>query len=137
MQLALTYDELNSMILSRTGKKLTLSYVDRYTVRITYSIPILMTGKDVSVNLTVISLNGPDLLLAYDAGAMVNPLIKSVLPGIVSKAPSGLLTVGDNNNVMIHLDAAPQGAQMLGSITLKSIYFEPDRPVVEFSPRIF
>lgn len=111
MKTFLSYPEIQDIVLSKTSKKIVLSFKDDKTVTIkhTLSIKIPLIGKidkDVKADITVEEIAGMDIKLKYSMSLGMEMLfsgVRKILGDIIDN--SQLLSWGDDNDIIIlHLD---------------------------------
>lgn len=111
MKVFMSYPEIQDIVFSKTGKKITLSFKDDKTVciehRLAVNIPLIgKVEKNVKANITVEEISGMDIQLKYSMSVGMELLfsgIRKILGDIIDN--SQLLSWGDDSKVMIlHLD---------------------------------
>ncbi len=79
MNLILNYSEIERMILAKSGKKITLSYVDEKTIQCTYTIPLPFGFcKDIHVNAQIVSIDNDIVTVVIADKMVVNMLAEQI-----------------------------------------------------------
>ena len=65
MQISITYQETQEFIAKRTGKQISLAYVDPSTVKVSYAVNVFGLSKSIGLDLKVTGVKGTDLFLSY------------------------------------------------------------------------
>ena len=143
LQFVVPFGALTEWVKTKTGQEVSFSFVDEATINIgtvfKVTIPVINkeVSKEIGVKVSNIKLAGEDLLLHYDAGAMVNLLssgIMKLLPASVIER--GIVDFQDDTAVVVHLDRVEKAHQVLQQIDIQSIRFDKTAAIVDFTLRL-
>ena len=124
MTVQLTYDEILAIVRKKVSQPITLAYVADDTIAVETSVKVLFKTLHITINLTVIRIDGEDVVLAYSGGNGMDLVITAVLHFLDNNVKLGdLYSRLPNNQLVIHLASIPQLQSALKLLTLKAITF--------------
>ena len=103
MKASISFPELQNLITEKANQPISLAFVDRKTVRVTYPLNLGFIKKDISANLIVKELVGSDLLVQVSAGMGTETMVTTILSLLKDKIPSGLIEKRPDSHLLIHL----------------------------------
>ena len=143
LQIVVPFGALAEWVKARTGQEVLFSFVDEATINIAtvfkVTIPVINKDvfKEIGVKVSDIQMAGEELLLYYDAGAMMNLLstgIMKILPSSLTER--GIVEFKSNTVVVVHLDRVEKAHQVMQQIDIQSIRFNETAAVVYFTLKL-
>lgn len=131
MKASISFPELQSLLQEKTNQPISFSFVDAKTVRVTYPLNLGIFKKDISANLTLIEMEGADLLVSVAAGIGTDKLLTTVLGLLNNKIPEGLIEKRPDSRLMLHLDRIEQVKKVFETIQVNDIHVFSDGMEVE------
>lgn len=131
MKASISFPELQNLIKEKANQPISLSFIDRRTVRVTYPLSIGIIKKDISANLILKELTGSDLLMQLSAGFGTDTMLTTLLNLVKGKIPEGLLEKRPDSHVLLHLDQIEQLKTVFEKIEVNDIHVLGDGLEVE------
>ena len=103
MKASISFPELQNLITEKANQPISLAFVDRKTVRVTYPLNLGFIKKDISANLIIKELVGSDLLVQVSAGMGTDTMVTTILSLLKDKIPAGLIEKRPESHLLIHL----------------------------------
>ena len=133
MKASISFPELQSILQEKIGQSINFSFVDDKTIKVTY--PINLVGgffkKDISADLTIVEMEGSDLLVRLDAGMGTDTLMNTALSLLHNKLPEGLIEKRPDQHLLLHLGSIEQVKSVFDAIQVDDIYVLNDGLEVE------
>lgn len=137
MELRITYPEISELIEKKAGKSIPVMYSAPHTVRISYDVNVLFKTANVGLDLTVESVDGSNIILAYDGGAGIDFMVRQAL-SMAKNHPGGeLIESLDGNRILLALGKNAQAGSIFDHITLEDIRFDEHYAIIIFTPKSF
>ncbi len=130
MKINLSYVELEHLIENKSGKKVTIDYVDEKTIRLSYHIKVMMFEKEIAVELRVTEIDGYVVKVAF-----VDEEIMQLAVGAVHHIiPFDFISI-DQSNCFILVDTAKikECEEVYNHVSLDDICFEDDALVLHMN----
>jgi len=121
MKASISFPELQYLVVEKTRQPISFSFVDAKTVRVTYSLAFGFIKKDISADLTVIELQGSDLLVSLAAGLGTDKLLTTVLNLFNDKIPEGLIEKRPDSRLLLHLGQIEQVKAVFDKVDVHDI----------------
>ena len=131
MKASISFPELQNLIKEKANQPISLSFIDRRTVRVTYPLSIGFIKKDISANLILKELTGSDLLLQLSAGLGTDTMLTTLLNLVKGKIPEDLLEKRPDSHILLHLDQIEQLKTVFEKIEVNDIHVLGDGLEVE------
>lgn len=122
MKASISFPELQSILQEKTEQNISFAFVDPKTIRVTYPLDLGFVKKDISANLSILQLEGSDLLVSVDAGFATDTLLNTVLSIFKKKIPEGLIEKRPDRQLMLHLDQVEQMKSVFEAIKVDDIH---------------
>lgn len=138
MKVKIKYSELQDFILQNFKKEVALAFVAPSTVSVSTKIKVLGFTKSIGVELCIEKVDGSNLHIAYSGKLGVELLITPAIAFLKRLLPdkTNFITQSSNNRVIVNLAEIDQLKGVLEKLTLKSICFDEEHVVIEFSLNI-
>ena len=78
MKASISFPELQSILQEKTEQNISFAFADPKTIRVTYPLDLGFMKKDISANLSILDMQGSDLLVSIDAGFATDTLLSTV-----------------------------------------------------------
>lgn len=129
MNIQLSFDELQDFIARHFNKNVKISAVDDTTIVVNTSVKVAFLTKDVSMNISVLDINGTDVILSYNNGLGVDFIVKSALYFAQNFKPQygELVNSGASNTLTIHMGKVKQLEKVFEHLALQKLRFMNDR----------
>ena len=136
MKIVLDYQEIQSLIKSKTGREIVLSAIDEQTVKaeakVSVKVPFLgEIEKSIGVNVSVEKIEGNDIWLKSDGGLGTDMIIGGLLTFLSSTPAMKLMGKTQGNGIVVHLDEVEEARKVLDLVELTDIVFMNDAVTVE------
>lgn len=122
MKASISFPELQTILQEKTDQNISFAYADPKTIRVTYPLDLGFVKKDISANLSILQLEGSDLLVSVDAGFATDTLLNTVLSIFKKKIPEGLIEKRPDRQLMLHLDQIEQVKTVFDAIQVDDIH---------------
>jgi len=126
MQLQIFYNELESLIQQHYNQVVRVAYVNENTLCISKGFKCLCIHKNVSIRLTLLQIQGTDIILAYKVNSGINLLIKGALAWFKDSMDRMVEKQEGSNCLVLHLSAIKQIENVLRSVDIQSLTFEKE-----------
>ncbi len=128
MKATVTFQELSDCIFKFTGKSVKLSCVQSDTVRVSYGYSLLGFPKTVSIDLTVMEVDGADVTMAYSGGYGVELLADALLKFVKNAEPDSMSFVhpAGGNTLKIRLSDINGLEKVLEHAELEMLRFDQE-----------
>ena len=135
MKLSITYTELQDYVASHFHKTVNFGYVDETTVSVSLPIKVLGFTKSVSINITVKTIDGPDLFLSYDGKMGIDMLVSPAISYAKKLMPEKADWVEQmpGNIVKLRLGDIDKLQKVFEKLKLDNILFEQGNIGIEMS----
>ena len=136
MNITIRFQEIQSLVKSKTGREIGLSAIDERTVKaeakVSVKVPFLgKIEKSVGVNVSVEKIEGNDVHLKYD-GCMGTDMIIGGLLSFLSSTPAmKVVEKTQGNGIVVHLDEVEEVRKVLEMVELTGIMFQEKGVTVE------
>ena len=122
MKASISFPELQNILQEKTEQNIGFSFVDDKTVKVTYPLNLGIIKKDISADLTIVEMEGSDLLVKLDAGMGTDTLMNTVLSILHNKIPEGLIEKRPDRQLMLHLGSIEQVKTVFDAIQVDDIH---------------
>lgn len=138
MEVKIKYSELQDFISHNFKKEVALAFVAPSTVAVSTKIKVFGFAKSIGVELCVEKVDDSNLQIAYSGKLGVELLITPAIAFLKRLLPdkTNFITQNSNNRVIVNLAEIEQLKGVLEKVTLKSICFDEEHVVIEFSLNI-
>ena len=135
MQISITYQETQEFIAKRTGKQISLAYVDPSTVKVSYAVNVFGLSKSIGLDLKVTGVKGTDLFLSYSGSLGIDLLVGPFLVFVKRLMPekTGFVKEDKPHAVKVCLGDLEPLEKVFEKVTLHTIDFDPQAIVVHFA----
>lgn len=136
MKIVLDYQEIQSLIKSKTGREIVLSAIDERTIKaeakVSVKVPFLgKIEKSIGVNVSVEKIEGNDIWLKYDGGMGTDMIIDGLLSFLSSTAAMKMVEKTQGNGIVVHLDEVEEARKVLDLVELTDIAFNDNAVDIE------
>lgn len=121
MKASISFTELQSILLEKTEQNISFGFVDPKTVRVTYPLNLGIIKKDITADLTIIEIQGSDLLVKVDAGRGTETLLGTALSLLKNKIPEGLIDNRSDGYLLLHLGSIEQVKAVFDAIQVNDL----------------
>ena len=122
MKASVSFPELQNIIAERANQQITLDFVDRKTIRVSYPLNLGFIKKDIFANLIIKELVGSDLLLQLDAGFGSDTMLNTVLSLLKDKIPAGLIEKRPDCQLLVHLSQIENLQSLFDKIDITDLH---------------
>ena len=122
MKASISFPELQSILQEKTDQNISFSFVDAKTVSVTYPINLGLIKKDLSADLTIVGMEGSNLLVKVDAGRGTDTLLGTALSLLKKKIPEGLIEKRSEGMLLLHLGQIEQVKTVFDTIQVDDIH---------------
>ena len=122
MKASISFPELQNLIIEKANQPISLSFVDRKTIRVTYPIDLGFIKKDISADLIIKELTGSDLLMQLSAGFGSDTMLTTILSLFKNKTPEGLIEKKPDSHILLHLGQIEQMKSVFEKIDIHDIH---------------
>ena len=136
MNIILDYQEILSLVKSKTGREIGLSAIDERTVKaeakVSVKVPFLgEIEKSIGVRVSVEKIEGNDVHLKYDSGMGTDMIIGGLLSFLSSTPAMKVVEKTQGNGIVVHLDEVEEARKVLDLVELTGIMFQEKGVTVE------
>ena len=131
MKASISFPELQSILQEKTEQNISFAFADPKTIRVTYPLDLGFMKKDISANLSILDMQGSDLLVSIDAGFATDTLLSTVLGIFKKKIPEGLIEKLPDRQLMLHLGQIEDMKSVFDAIQVDDIHVLNDGLEVE------
>jgi hypothetical protein len=131
MKASISFPELQSILQEKTEQNISFAFADPKTIRVTYPLDLGFMKKDISANLSILDMQGSDLLVSIDAGFATDTLLSTVLGIFKKKIPEGLIEKLPDRQLMLHLGQIEEVKNVFDAIQVDDIHVLNDGLEVE------
>ena len=136
MKIVLDYQEIQSLIKSKTGREIVLSAIDEQTVKaeakVSVKVPFLgEIKKSIGVNVSVEKIEGNNVHLKYEGGMGTDMIIGGLLTFLSSTPAMKMVEKTQGNGIVVHLNEIKEAQKVLEIIELTDIVFQDNAMNVE------
>ena len=136
MNAIICFQEIQSLVKSKTGREIGLSAIDERTVKaeakVSVKVPFLgEIEKSIGVNVSVEKIEGSDILLKYDGGLGTDMIIGGLLTFLSSSPALKLMGKTQGNGIVVHLDEVEEARKVLDLVELTGIAFNDNAVDIE------
>ena len=136
MKIVLDYQEIQSLIKSKTGREIVLSAIDERTIKaeakVSVKVPFLgEIEKSIGVNVSVEKIEGNDVHLKYDGGMGTDMIIGGLLTFLSSSPAMKVVEKTQGNGIVVHLDEVEEARKVLDIVEFTNIVFLENGVTVE------
>ncbi|MBR1517293.1 MAG: hypothetical protein IJ620_04035 [Bacteroidales bacterium] len=136
MQLKLSFQEIENMIASKTGKHLPMTYGGTpHSVRISYDVNVIFKTTSVGLDITIDSIEGDNIYLSYGGGSGIEFMVRTALSHYKDQPGADIIEPLDGSRILLRLGKNPQLAQLFERITLQDIRFDEQGVMIDFVPK--
>ena len=131
MKASISFPEVQSILQEKTEQNISFAFADPKTIRVTYPLDLGFMKKDISANLSILDMQGSDLLVSIDAGFATDTLLSTVLGIFKKKIPEGLIEKLPDRQLMLHLGQIEEVKSVFDTIQVDDIHVLNDGLEVE------
>ena len=131
MKASISFPELQTILQEKTEQNISFAFVDEKTVNVTYPLNLGIIKKNLSADLTIVDLDGSNLLVKVDAGRGTDTLLGTALSLLKNKIPEGLIEKQPEGMLLLHLGQIEQVKTVFDAIQVDDIHVLSDALEVE------
>lgn len=131
MKASISFPELQTILQEKTEQNISFAFVDEKTVNVTYPLNLGIIKKNLSVDLTIVDMDGSNLLVKVDAGRGTDTLLGTALSLLKNKIPEGLIEKQPEGMLLLHLGQIEQVKTVFDAIQVDDIHVLSDALEVE------
>ena len=131
MKASISFPELQEILQEKTDQNISFSFVDEKTISVTYPLNLGIIKKNISADLTIVEMEGSDLLVKVDAGRGTDTLLGTALSLLKNKIPEGLIEKQSEGMLLLHLGQIEQVKTVFDAIHVDDIHVLDDGLEVE------
>lgn len=132
MQLKLTYNEVQKMIASKSGKELPMCFGGPHTLRISHKVPLMgSVGLDINVD----RIEGSDVILSFGGGAVIEYMLRAALSQAKNQPGGDMVEMLGGNQLLLALGKNPNTSALFQNIQLQDIHFDEQSIMIDFVPK--
>lgn len=132
MQLNLTYNEVQKMIASKSGKELPMCFGGPHTLRISHKVPLMgSVGLDINVD----RIEGSDVILSFGGGAAIEYMLRAALSQAKNQPGGDMVEMLGGNQLLLALGKNPNTSALFQNIQLQDIHFDEQSIMIDFVPK--
>ena len=131
MKASISFPELQSILRQKTEQNFSFAFIDDKSIRVTYPLDLGFMKKDISANLSILNMEGSDLLVSIDAGFATDTLLSAILGIFKNKIPEGLIEKRPDKQLLLHLGQIEQVKTVFDAIQVNDIHVLNDGLEVE------
>ena len=136
MDITIRFQEIQSLVKSKTGREIGLSAIDERTVKVEakVSVKVPFLGgieKSIGVNVSVEKIEGNDVHLKYDGSMGTDMIIGGVLSFLSSTTAMKMVEKTQGNGIVVHLYEVEEVCKVLKVLELKDLSFDDTSVRVE------
>ena len=122
MKASISFPELQNILQEKTEQNIGFAFVDDKTVKVTYPLNLGIIKKDLSADLTIVEMEGSNLLVKVDAGRGTDTLLGTALSLLKNKIPEGLIEKRSEGMLLLHLGQIKQVKTVFDAIQVDDIH---------------
>ena len=131
MKASISFPELQTILQEKTEQNISFAFVDEKTVNVTYPLNLGIIKKNLSADLTIVDMDGSNLLVKVDAGRGTDTLLGTALSLLKNKIPEGLIEKQPEGMLLLHLGQIEQVKTVFDAIQVDDIHVLNDALEVE------
>ena len=131
MKASISFPELQTILQEKTEQNISFAFVDEKTVNVTYPLNLGIIKKNLSADLTIVDMDGSNLLVKVDAGRGTDTLLGTALSLLKNKIPEGLIEKQPEGMLLLHLCQIEQVKTVFDAIQVDDIHVLNDALEVE------
>ena len=131
MKASISFPELQTILQEKTEQNISFAFVDENTVNVTYPLNLGIIKKNLSADLTIVDMDGSNLLVKVDAGRGTDTLLGTALSLLKNKIPEGLIEKQPEGMLLLHLGQIEQVKTVFDAIQVDDIHVLSDALEVE------
>lgn len=136
MNITIRFQEIQSLVKSKTGREIVLSAIDEQTVKaeakVSVKVPFLgKIKKSIGVNVSVEKIEGNNVHLKYEGGMGTDMIIGGLLTFLSSTPAMKMVEKTQGNGIVVHLNEIKEAQKVLEIIELTDIVFQDNAMNVE------
>ena len=131
MKASISFPELQTILQEKTDQNISFAFVDEKTVNVTYPLNLGIIKKNLSADLTIVDMDGSNLLVKVDAGRGTDTLLGTALSLLKNKIPEGLIEKQPEGMLLLHLGQIEQVKTVFDAIQVDDIHVLSDALEVE------
>ena len=122
MKASISFPELQSILQEKTDQNISFAFVDEKTINVTYPLNLGIIKKDLSADLTIVDMEGSNLLVKVDAGRGTDTLLSTALSLLKNKIPEGLIEKQSEGMLLLRLGQIEQVKTVFDAIQVDDIH---------------
>lgn len=136
MKILIDFSEIQSLVKSKIGREVELSFIDERTVKaeIKVSVKVPFLGKiekSIGVNVSVEKIERTDIYLEYESGMGTDMIISGLFTFLSSSPAMKMAEKMRGNGIIVHLSEIKETHKVLEKVDLIGIRFGNDSIVIE------
>ena len=131
MKASISFPELQSILQEKTDQNISFAFVDEKTINVTYPLNLGIIKKNISADLTIVEMEGSNLLVKVDAGRGTDTLLGTALSLLKNKIPEGLIEKQSEGMLLLRLGQIEQVKTVFDAIQVDDIHVLGDGLEVE------
>lgn len=136
MDITIRFQEIQSLVKSKTGREIGLSAIDERTVKVEAKVSVKVPflgeiGKSIGVNVSVEKIEGNDVHLKYEGGMGTDMIIGGLLSFLSSTTAIKMVEKTQGNGIVVHLYEVEEARKVLKVLELKDLSFDDTSVRVE------
>lgn len=136
MDIIKRFQELQSLVKSKTGREISLSAIDERTVKAVAKVSVKVPfhgeiEKSIGMNASVEKIEGNDVYLKYEGGMGTDMIIGGLLTFLSSTPAMKVVEKTQGNGIVVHLDEVEEARKVLDLVELTGIMFQKKGVTVE------
>ncbi|MBR1799757.1 MAG: hypothetical protein IJ761_07705 [Bacteroidales bacterium] len=136
MEFRLKYDEIDSFIEQKTGRKIGLSFASEHCVHVGMDVNVLMKSMTMGLDISVDRIEGSDIFLSYSGGMGIEFMVKTALQHAKNQPGGDVVEILDGNRLLLALGKNAQAGSLLSRVTLNDVRFDEKYAIVDFTPKV-
>ena len=126
MDITIRFQEIQSLVKSKTGREIGLSAIDERTAKaeakVSVKVPLLgEIEKSIGVNVSVEKIEGNDVHLKYEGGMGTDMIIGGLLTFLSSTPAMKMVEKTQGNSIVVHLNEIKEAQKVLEMVKLVAI----------------
>ena len=122
MKASISFPELQEILQEKTDQNISFSFVDEKTISVTYPLNLGIIKKNISADLTIVEMEGSNLLVKVDAGRGTDTLLGTALSLLKNKIPEGLIEKQSEGMLLLRLGQIEQVKTVFDAIQVDDIH---------------
>ena len=136
MNITIRFQEIQSLVKSKTGREIVLSAIDEQTVKaeakVSVKVPFLgEIKKSIGVNVSVEKIEGNNVHLKYEGGMGTDMIIGGLLTFLSSTPAMKMVEKTQGNRIVVHLNEIKEAQKVLEMVKLVAICFHDSGICIE------